>query len=287
MSIRTDLACEVLQSLDTPIPGVEYTSRRRDGFGVESVAINTSSASEAIGKPQGHYITLELGGLMRREDDAFYRASHALAEELSLLLPNTEGIVLVTGLGNRNITPDSIGPEVVRWTMATRHLRDADEMFHALRPVAALAAGVLGDTGMESAELIAAVCRTLHPECVIAVDALASRDIERLCRTVQLSDTGIVPGSGVGNRRAGINSALTGCPVIAVGVPTVVDARTLAADVTGRDEASIPPESARGLIVTPREIDRDAADISRLVGYALNLALQPTLDIADLDMLLG
>ncbi len=291
MSIRTDLAFEANEAYragGNEPEGVESEEREREGFGIHCVTITDERGEQAIGKPRGRYITLELSSLMRREDDAFRRGVRAVAAELSPLLPEGRGCVLVVGLGNRHITPDSIGPEVVRWTMATRHLvAGLEETFGALRPVAALSAGVLGDTGMESAELISAVCSRLKPDCVLAVDALASRSIERLCRTVQITDTGIVPGSGVGNRRVGINRELLGCPVIALGVPTVVDARTLAADITGADIGSISEDSAPGLIVTPREIDRQAADISRLVGYGIDLALQPSLDIGDLDMLLG
>lgn len=290
MAIRTDLAREVheayLQNGHEP-EGIVCEERQREGFGVYCVKVTDKRGEKAIGKAVGSYMTIELDSLLHREDDAFARGAQAIADELRPLLPQS-GCVLVAGIGNRNITPDSIGPEVVRWTMATRHLVDGmKDMFGALRPVAAISAGVLGDTGMESAELINALCKKIKPACVIAVDALASRSVQRLCRTVQITDTGITPGSGVGNHRIGLNADSLGCPVVAVGVPTVVDARTLAADITATDEESIAEDSARGLIVTPREIDRQAADISRLVGYGINLALQPSLAVGDLDMLLG
>lgn len=291
MAIRTDLAREAHEAFvqeGREPEGIECEERQRDGFGVYCVRVTDSRGEAAIGKPVGSYVTVELDSLLRREDDAFARGAEAIAAELRPLLPAGGGCVLVAGLGNRHITPDSIGPEVVRWTMATRHLVDGmKEMFGALRPVAAVSAGVLGDTGMESAEMISALCRKVKPSCVIAVDALASRSTQRLCRTVQITDTGITPGSGVGNHRMGLNADSLGCPVIAVGVPTVVDARSLAADITGTEEGRIPPDSADGLIVTPREIDRQAADISRLVGYGIDLALQPSLTVGDLDMLLG
>ncbi len=291
MAIRTDLAREAHEMIlqqGNETEGIETREIRREGFDVFRVDVTDSRGAEAIGKPMGSYITLELDSLMRREDDAFARGARALAAELSPLLPDNGGCVLVAGLGNRHITPDSIGPEAVRWTLATRHLVDGmTETFGSLRPVAAVSPGVLGDTGMESAELVGALCKRLRPACVIAVDALAARSTHRLCRTVQIADTGITPGSGVGNHRLGLNKETLGCPVIAVGVPTVVDARTLAADLMGGAEESIPHDSGRGLIVTPREIDRQAADISRLVGYGIDLALQPTLDVGDLDMLLG
>ncbi len=286
--IRTDLACELRDAAGQSLKGVLSERREQEGFRVEEVRIRTEEGARSLGRPVGTYLTLELGGVLRREDGAFSRCASALSRELAPLLPPGEGCVLVAGLGNRRITPDSIGPGVVRWTLATRHLCEGgEEPFRRLRPVAALAPGVLGDTGLETAEFISSVTARLHPRCVIAVDALASRSLSRLCRTVQLSDTGIVPGSGVGNRRRGLNRESLGCPVLAVGVPTVVDARTLAADISGGEPEEMDPELSRGLIVTPREIDAQAAEISRLIGYGLNLCLQPGLSIEDLDLLLG
>ena len=285
--IRTDLATERRETLGEDVPGLEVSRKQCRGFAVETVRVLDRRGEEAIGRPRGRYVTLELGSLIRREDGAFQRGAEALAAELRALLPDGGGCVLVAGLGNRSITPDAVGPNAVRWTLATRHLKGgAGTDFPALRPVAAVAPGVLGDTGLESAEFVAALCRKLQPDCVVAVDALASRSVKRLCRTVQLTDTGIVPGSGVGNRRQGLDRALLGCPVIAVGVPTVVDARTLAADLCGLEQ---PPADAdaEGLIVTPREIDAQAADIGRLVGCAVSLALQPSLTLEDLEMLLS
>ena len=153
-----------------------------------------------------------------------------------------------------------------------------EETFGSLRPVAAVSPGVLGDTGMESAELIMGLCEKIKPACVIAVDALAARSIERLCRTVQIADTGIAPGSGVGNHRFALNRDSLGVPVIALGVPTVVDGATLAADLLGREE----PEEGRELVVTPKDIDSQIADLSKILGYGISLALQPELTVADL-----
>ena len=197
------------------------------------------------------------------------------------------GLALVVGLGNRAITPDAIGPKVHEHTLVTRHLvEQIPEHFGAFRPVASLSAGVLGATGMESGELVQAVCRRLKPACVVAVDALASRSLKRLCRTVQLSDTGIAPGSGVGNHRWALDRASLGVPVLAVGVPTVVDASTLAADLLGQEE--LPPlGEGRDLLVTPKDIDSQVDDLAKVIGYGISLALQPGLDVADLDLLLS
>ena len=160
------------------------------------------------------------------------------------------------------------------------------EQFGHLRPVASVAAEVMGSTGLESRELVASVCQSIRPCCVIAVDALASRSLGRLCRTVQLADTGISPGSGVGNHRAALDQESLGVPVLAVGVPTVVEGATLAADLLGADRL---PQSAPGrdILVTPRDIDRQVADLSKILGYGISMALQPGLGLEELELLLS
>ena len=176
--------------------------------------------------------------------------------------------------------------------IVTRHLVErSPEHFGSFRPVSALAAGVLGTTGMESGELIAAVVERLRPACVVAVDALASRSVKRVGRTIQLSDTGIVPGSGVGNARKALNRETLGIPVIAVGVPTVVDAATLACDLLAEaGKGDFEPEAlggAQGLIVTPRDVDAQVEDLAAVIGYVIDLALQPGLTVADIDLLVS
>lgn len=297
---RTDLAVEATQlwqesaAEETKLEGVEARDSRREGFPVTTIKILNEQGARTVGKPAGTYVTLELSGLARREEDAFGRAARALAAELQALLDVPQGApALVVGLGNRAITPDAIGPKAADHTLVTRHLVDqAPEHFGHFRPVSALAAGVLGTTGMESGELIAAVVGKIRPACVLAVDALASRSLTRVCRTIQLADTGIVPGSGVGNTRAALNRETIGVPVVAIGVPTVVDAATLAADVlaqAGRDD--LDPDALQGagegLIVTPKDIDAHVADISKVIGYGVNLALQTGLTVEDVEMLLS
>lgn len=293
---RTDLALEAKElweqsaSRQTNLEGVEAREDIREGFGVDMVRILDKRGEQALGKPVGTYVTLTLDGLKRREEDAFGRAARAIAAELrSLLSPLEEGDpVLVVGLGNRAITPDAIGPLVHQHTMVTRHLvEQVPEHFGSFRPVASLSAGVLGTTGVESGSLIRAVCDAIRPACVIAVDALASRSLHRVCRTVQLADTGIVPGSGVGNHRKALNRETLGIPVIAVGVPTVVDGATLAMDLLGREE---PPELAQGvenLMVTPRDIDAQVSDLSKVIGFGINLALHEGLDVEDVELFLS
>lgn len=294
---RTDLAME---SLDLSrrgmqqageLAGVRSSEREIEGFSVTSVEILDEAGEKRIGKPVGIYETLSLAGLMRREEDAFARACRALAALVSNLLPEkTDAPVLVAGLGNREITPDAVGPRAADYVIATRHLTAREPAyFGSWRPVSALSPGVLGQTGVETGEVIAGIIDTIAPAAVIAVDALAAGSLDRLMRTVQITNAGIVPGSGVHNARAALSRDTLGVPVIAVGVPTVVDGATLVhelAHAAGLDGAALPAP-AQPTIVTTRDIDREAADVSRVIGYALNLALQPALSIEDIDLYLS
>ena len=292
---RTDLAMEAQElwresaGETTRLSGVEARDREREGIPVTTVRILDREGEQALGKPQGTYVTLTLEGVAGRAEGVFGRAIRAVAGELSQLLEGVDpqGLVLVAGLGNRAITPDAIGPKVHEQIFVTRHLVDQmPEHFGHLRPVASLAAEVLGTTGVESGEVVEAVCRKLRPACVIAVDALASRSLERLCRTVQLADTGITPGSGVGNHRVALDRDSLGVPVLALGVPTVVEGSTLAADLMGADE--LPDLGAgRDLLVTPKDIDSQVADLAKIVGYGISLALQPGMTVEDLELLLS
>ena len=289
---RTDLALEAAQLWQESageagtLPGVESEEATREGYPVTTVRIRDEAGARALGKPVGTYVTLELDGLARREEDAFGRAARALAAELG-------APALVVGLGNRAITPDNIGPKAADQTMVTRHLVErVPEHFGSFRPVAALAAGVLGTTGMESGEVVRAVAEQIKPACVVAVDALASRSLRRVCRTIQLADTGITPGSGVGNARAALNAETLGVPVIAVGVPTVVDAATLTCDVLAEaGKGELDPAALQGagdgLIVTPKDIDTQVHDLAKVIGYGINLALHTGLTIGDVELFLS
>ena len=296
-SIRTDLAVEARQlrqeteGLDI-LPGVRAEEYRSGSFTVSTVEVLDQQGEEAIGKPKGTYITVELDGFVHREENAFSDAASLLAEQLrSLLKMDKNSNFLVAGLGNRGITPDAIGPETVDHVLVTRHLKEKlPEDFAAFRPVSAVCSGVLGTTGIESSDLIRAVTEKIRPDVVFAVDALASRSTDRLCRTVQLADTGIVPGSGVGNARQALNWETLGIPVIAIGVHTVVDAATLAVDLAQRAGTELDPGGfgdVGSMIVTPRDIDKNVKDVAKLIGYAINLALHDGLTISDIDMLLS
>ncbi len=292
---RTDLALEARElwresaGETTKLPGVEAADGEREGVPVTTVRILDAEGEAALGKPRGSYVTLTLDGLQRREDGILTRSAKALAWELGAMMKDipADGLVLAVGLGNRAITPDAVGPKVHEHTLVTRHLvEQVPEHFGGMRPVASLAAEVLGSTGVESGEVVKAVCEKIRPACVVAVDALASRSLERLCRTVQLADTGIRPGSGVGNHRFALTEETLGVPVIAVGVPTVVDCGTLAADLVDADE---PLEMGEGreLLVTPKDIDSQVCDLSRVIALGLNLAFQPGLTVQDLELLMG
>ena len=293
--VRTDLALEAheqrLEDGENAAEGVTF-SRKETGIGaVTELTVCSPEGEKALGKPRGRYITVELDALLRRREDAFADTCGVLSGALRSLLGGASGGVLVAGLGNRDITPDAIGPGTVDHLLVTRHLRaQLPEFFGSFRSVSAVCSGVLGTTGIESGDVIAALCARLQPELVIAVDALASRRADRLCRTVQLSDTGIIPGSGVGNARQALSRDTLGVPVIAVGVPTVVDAAALACTLARQSGCTLDPDSfggEGGMIVTPRDIDKSVRDISRLLGYSINLALHDGLGIADVDMLLS
>ena len=294
MAFRTDLAVEAIENHKTAaaLPHVRQSDRTLEGFAVHEVRILSEDAAREIGKPQGRYLTLELDALIRREEDAFPRACKALSTLLRELLPHpNDGPVLIAGLGNRMITPDAIGPQTADHVIATRHLvAQSPAIFADWRPVSALAPGVLGQTGVETGEVICGVLDRVRPAAVIAVDALAAGRLSRLLRTVQLADTGITPGSGVGNARAALNEETLGVPVIAVGVPTVVDGATLAHEISsqlGQPACEALDDLSQPVMITTRDIDREVADISRMIGYAVNIALHPHLSVADIDLYLS
>ena len=291
MEIRTDLALEkagVLEQQGTLPKGVSIQRERRFGTEATVVRITSRAGETALGKPKGTYVTLELGPVLRREKNSFQQAAQSVAgylEELLGLGPKLP--VLVAGLGNREVTPDAIGPLTADHILVTRHmLRQAPETFGGFRPVSATVPGVLGTTGVESAETVRALAQRIGAAAVIAVDALAARDTGRLCSTLQLSNTGIAPGSGIGNRRSALDQSAIGCPVIALGVPTVTDAATMAADLFARAGQEADEEKLRqvstGMIVTSGDIDRRVREIARVLAYGINSALHPELSLEDL-----
>ncbi|WP_297978895.1 GPR endopeptidase [uncultured Oscillibacter sp.] len=294
---RTDLALEARElwqesaERTTRLSGVKATKTKREGYPVTRVDILDQRGEKALGKPQGSYLTIDLTTFWQRKADFFERAVRAVGSQLKELLPE-EGPVLIIGLGNEAMTPDAVGPLAADNILITRHLIAAmPKHFSGFRPVAVFRTGVLGTTGVESAEAVRGLVAEVKPALVIAIDALASRRCERVCTTVQLSDTGIIPGSGVGNHRAALNRETLGVPVLAVGIPTVVDAATLAADLLEESGVeNIDSETLRGgkgdLMVTTRDIDQQVRDLSKVVGYGINWALQD-LEIEEMNALLS
>jgi len=294
---RTDLALEARELWQESaentgkLPGVKAMKRRREGYAVTRVDILDKQGEEALGKPQGRYVTVDLSGYWQRPEGFFRRAVRAVGGELKELLPE-EGSVLVAGLGNRSLTADAVGPLALEHLLITRHLiASMPREFSGFRTVSACATGVLGDTGVESAEAVRSLAAEVKPAAVIVIDALAARRTERLCTALQLSDSGIVPGSGVGNHRHALNEQTLGVPVIALGVPTVVDSATLAADlleeagITDFDEARLR-RGRDGLMVSPRDIDQQVRDLGKVIGYGINWALQG-LDVEEMSALLS
>lgn len=278
MQYRTDLALESLAQTTVKHGITEH--KRGKHFRITEIRIADDESGRSIGKGKGRYITLEGQSLSRFSDD-YENMAAELAEELRSLLPS-EGCVLVAGLGNQDITPDALGPRTTAGVLATRHLKrelaeEDEEFLKNLRQVSVIAGGVLGQTGIESAELLRAVADWIHPTAVIAVDALACSSLERLGTTIQISDTGIAPGSGVANHRTALTAQSFGIPVIGVGVPTVIGMRTIAEDMTGFRAKSNHPD----MMVTPRDVDRLISQASHLLACGINLALHPQMDYGD------
>lgn len=295
MKVRTDLAIECREMFAEEIAGVESSTRSDEKIKVTHVKVTNSDAAEKLGKPMGNYITVEIGDMNREDDEIFERGADAVAEELKKILKIPKNSpVLVVGLGNRYITPDSIGPKTVKKLLVTRHITSqfAGEYSFSLRPVSAVAPGVSALTGIETSEIISGIVNLIKPSLIIAVDALASRSLKRLGTTVQIADTGITPGSGVGNHRHALTKDSMGIPVIAVGVPMVTDAATMAIDAAksalslGEKDALFKNalshsdslkdflfENSTNMIVTPNDADVISDQASGIIAEGINRAL--------------
>lgn len=286
MNFRTDLALERCEFLEgKQLEGVEIKSFDAQKAKVTRIEVTDAQGERIIGKPIGKYVTVEVAPFAKHSqfiDDSL----NALTDEIRQIIPK-QGSVLVAGLGNTKITPDALGPKCASMIFATRHI--TGELLKAtgldgLRCVSAFATGVMGETGAEASELIKGAVQMLMPDFVITVDALAARNVERLGRTVQMCNTGIVPGSGVGNSRREISKRTVGVPVISIGVPTVVDAATLVSDLAGYEENKISSK-ADGMLVTPKEVDLMIERASKLTSLAINCALQPNISPEDMLIL--
>lgn len=294
MQLRTDLAVEEREIAGKDLSGVDYSTENKNGIEIEKLEIKTQRAGQLLHKEKGTYITIDLPPLTDDFKDTDQRLV-SIGEEIRKLLP-VNGLVLVAGLGNVKITPDALGPRTASQILATRHIKGElarSTGLDKLRPVAVLTTGVTGQTGIETGEYLSSVVKKIRPTAVIAIDALASRRLERLGCTMQISDTGISPGAGVGNHRTKINVDTMGVPVIAIGVPTVVDAATLAFDLLNIDDeqqsndllSQVSPQG-RAMVVTPKEIDLLVERAAKLISMAINCALHENFDIPQLLSLL-
>lgn len=292
--IRTDLAMENSEKFEkdhVEIPGVAI-SRQKDEqreLTTTRVRIETERAARIMEKPIGTYITMEAPSLSVSDEDYHREISTVLADHLRNLLPADTASVLVVGLGNAEITPDALGPSVISNLSINRHLIreygpvSSNSSSNIL--ISALSPGVMAQTGMEALEILQGVADTTSPDAVIVIDALAARDINRLNCTIQLTDTGISPGSGVGNHRRALNQKTLGVPVIGIGVPTVVDAGTIVFDAISNllealEESEIEEflaelisPSLRSMFVTPKEIDLTIKRLSYTISEGINIAL--------------
>lgn len=292
MAKYTDLAMEARElwqeeaGKTTKLTGVRARQWHGKGITVTKVEILDRNGVRALRKPVGNYVTLEWKQGYLREPAGFTAAAVLLGKELSRMIPR-DGPVLVVGLGNGAVTPDAVGPRTLEKLVVTRHLA-AD--FPQFRSVSAVAPGVLGTTGLESVEVVRGIVEKTKPSCVIAVDALASGSLSRVCATVQLTDTGITPGSGVGNHRRAFDRQSLGVPVVALGVPTVVQAQTLLESVSRENKGNSDKTETKcdkNMIVTPRDIDAGVDRAAKLLGYGISLGLHRGLTVSDVSCFVG
>ncbi|MGN0488699.1 MAG: GPR endopeptidase [Ruminococcus sp.] len=294
MERRTDLAIEARELAGNDVAGVEFTKRNENGLEISRLVVKNHEASLKLKKEQGTYISIDLPPLTDNFSATDSRIE-IIGKEIRRLIP-VNGLVLVCGLGNIEITPDALGPKCVSRVLATRHITGEiarSTGLDKLRPVAVLSTGVTGQTGIETFEYIESIVKKVRPTAVIVIDALASRRLNRLGCTLQISNTGISPGAGVQNHRKKITQDTVGVPVIALGVPTVVDAVTLVLDLLNVDDAKTTEElknvlSPRNsqMVVTPKEIDLLIDRASRLMSLSINYALHNDVDISILEGLL-
>lgn len=322
-SVRTDLAVEAKEFYEEKnkgkLSGVEVKETNDGDIKITSVKILNDVGERIMSKPVGTYVTIDVPKLTYYDGEAMDRLSAVLGKTLMKMIKFDDSMTaLVVGLGNWNITPDSLGPKVISKLMITRHLKQLvpDKIDERIRPVCAIAPGVLGITGIETSEIIKGVVNKVKPNLIICIDALASRKLDRVNSTIQIGDTGISPGSGIGNRRMEISQKTLNVPVIALGVPTVVDAATMASDTIDMVLSSMIKQSKTGgqfynmlksvdrnekfemireilepyganLMVTPKEVDMVMDSISKIVACGINIALQPKLDLEDINKFLN
>ncbi|MBQ1264584.1 MAG: GPR endopeptidase [Oscillospiraceae bacterium] len=282
MSVRTDLAMEeqeLIRQANTELSGVVVREKEDGEIHITTVKILDETGAKLLHKPIGTYQTLQFAQRKGHEKSDFSKSVQTLASEIRQMVGEREKI-LVVGLGNDDITPDSVGPLALKSLIVTQHL-------HGLLPgfacVSAAQPGVLGTTGIESVQIVRAISEHVQPELIIVIDALASNTASHLCTTVQLTDTGIVPGSGVGNSRAAFNEETLGVRVVAIGVPTVMDGSIFAENAGENEEKCLYSD----MVLTPKDIDAKVREVGKMVGYAIDLALHKGITVEDVAYFLA
>ena len=301
--IRTDLAMEATEGYGAQeIPGVEIINDNA-GEHIKRIKVRISSpeGEKALGKKVGTYVTLESGNMAHGDTDIDEACSKALAEEIkSMAGAALDGSVLIAGLGNRMVTPDALGPEVCDKVFVTRHIHEyvPEGIDERMGNVSAISPGVLGITGVETGEIIAGIVANIKPSLVIAIDSLAARNIDRVRTTIQIADSGISPGAGIGNKRKALDKETLGVPVLAIGVPLVVYASTIAQDLIAAAVEKTPQDikiklkledilkslmdvEGADMIVTPKEIDKVVDDLACILSDGLNIALHRNLTLEE------
>lgn len=288
INFRTDLADERVEEYQkhtssNEIDGVKITNYKEEEYKITKVEVLNDVGEKALNKPIGNYITMEIKDVTLIEEDEKEKIIDILSKQISELISKYEkGSVLIVGLGNKSATPDAIGPDTIEYVEITRHLlKYAPHLVKEdTREISAIAPGVLGTTGIETSEIVHSIVKKIKPGFVIVIDSLASQSIERVAKCIQISDTGITPGSGVKNKRTGLNEKTLGVPVVAIGLPTVVDMATITTDVISRiyKEKNVYNEvievlDTENYMVTPKEIDIIVQKISEILASSLNVAL--------------
>lgn len=312
----TDLALEIAENICNSPDGIDV---KKEECNLENtyltvVEITNAKGAEQMGRPIGTYITLESEFIKENDIEAHEKLIEILSKKIKNLCPKNLNTTLVIGLGNLHITPDSLGPKAIDKILVTRHIKDTvpDDINNSVASVAALAPGVMGMTGIETVEVVKGVTDRVKPDLVIAIDALAARKVSRVNSTIQLSNTGVAPGAGVGNKRKTLNKDSLGVPVIAIGVPTVVDAATMANDTIEKVIDALLKESKKGssfynmlkdtaeeekynlikdvldpytenMFVTPKEVDAVVENIVNIIANSINIALHPGININDIN----
>lgn len=312
----TDLALEIAENICNSPDGIDV---KKEECNLENtyltvVEITNAKGAEQMGRPIGTYITLESEFIKENDIEAHENLIEILSKKIKNLCPKNLNTTLVIGLGNLHITPDSLGPKAIDKILVTRHIKDTvpDDINNSVASVAALAPGVMGMTGIETVEVVKGVTDRVKPDLVIAIDALAARKVSMVNSTIQLSNTGVAPGAGVGNKRKTLNEDSLGVPVIAIGVPTVVDAATMANDTIEKVIDALLKESKKGssfynmlkdtaeeekynlikdvldpytenMFVTPKEVDAVVENIVNIIANSINIALHPGININDIN----